>query len=162
MAAILLRNTGRYAIVDDADFERLNQWGWAESPSGYVWRSVTVGPNKQGKVRMHRLVASTPTGLFTDHVNGDKLDNRRENLRVCTTAENGRNRGANRKSSSRYKGVSLRRSTGMWRASICLNGRSRHIGSFPSQEEAARAYNSAAAKHYGEFARQNVISALAA
>lgn len=127
------------ALVDDADFARLSAYSWWVSGSGYA---------KRTGVWMHRDVLSTP--LQVDHINGNKLDNRRENLREATRSQNQAHRGAQKNSKSGVKGVSQRGSK--WRAFIQVKGRTLWLGSFGTKEEAADAYRVAALRHYGEFA----------
>ncbi len=139
---------GKSATVDDCDYERLLENTW------YVSKGYAVGCQKrEGKwvrIAMHRLVAGTPDGMETDHINGNKLDNRRENLRICTHAENLRNRMPIK---GGIKGVN--RNWNKFRARIRVNGVSIHLGNYPSEYEAAMAYDTAAIKYHGEFAATN-------
>ncbi|MHC4566413.1 MAG: 5'-3' exonuclease H3TH domain-containing protein, partial [Planctomycetota bacterium] len=106
---------------------------------------------------MYRQVIKVPDHLFVDHINRNRLDNRKANLRPATAAQNGQNRVKYRKGkySSKYKGVSRRRSRMPWRATIRVNGRPKHLGSFTSEVRAAKAYDRAAKKYHGEFAVLN-------
>jgi hypothetical protein len=108
----------------------------------------------------HRVAMAICLGTwdfgFVDHINGDKTDNRRENLRLCTNAQNLRN-GKSRGGASKYKGVSFHKQNKNWVASIMVDGMAKHIGSFAREEDAARAYNDAAMMLHGDFARLNVI-----
>jgi hypothetical protein len=84
---------GKTAIVDDEDFDRLSQYKWQFAVIGYARRTVYVkGKKGRQTLYMHRDILATPSDMFTDHINGNRLDNRKENLRVCTQAENNRNR----------------------------------------------------------------------
>ena len=103
------------------------------------------------RVRLHRLIMNTAS--IVDHINGITLDNRRENLRVATHAENMQNRKLHTNNTSGYKGVESSR--GLWRATIYADNIRIHLGSFVTKEEAALAYNKAALKYHGEFARLN-------
>jgi hypothetical protein len=149
------KGQGLSALVDDSHFAALNKHKWhCESSGGYAVRHV----REEGKVRrisMHRLLMGEPAGMEVDHRNGDRLDNRLNNLRICTKAENRRNRIATAKSG--YKGVSLEK--GRWRASIRVGGKTLHLGSFPSAKEAAAAYNQAALREFGDFAWLNTLQA---
>ncbi len=98
-----------------------------------------------------------PDGKQVDHINGNPLDNRRENLRICENAENNRNKGLTKASTSGYKGVSLYKRSGTWRAYIVTNYKQKHLGTFDNPIDAAKAYNVAAIKFHGEFARLNDI-----
>src|SRR3990167_6055992 len=95
------RNPNVFTLVSDEDFEFLNQWKWRISSTGYV----ISGLSGTGNVFMHRIVNDTPIGFDTDHINRDKLDNRRENLRIATKMLNGRNRGENKNNTSGYRGI---------------------------------------------------------
>lgn len=141
------RNVVAQAIVDDCDFEWLNQYRWHLN-KGYVART---GPKKR-TIRMHREVMQTPVGLLTDHINGNLLDNRRTNLRVCSPADNQHNSRKPRSNTSGFKGVYRGRNGNRWHARIGVNGETIHIGTFDSPEAAHAAYCAAADKHHGEFA----------
>lgn len=118
----------------------------------------------RGNRYMHRLIAGTPPGLETDHINGDGLDNRRENLRVATASQNSANmwkpsRPEGAAHSSQYKGVSWDRSRQKWQAKITVGQRCRNLGRYQSEAEAALAYNRAAVEAWGEYARINQVGA---
>ena len=145
---------GKSVLVDDEDFEKLNQHKWYYH-QGYAFRKA--GPRIfQVSIFMHREIMQTPDGMETDHINGDSLDNRRENLRICTHAENLRNRKMNSGNKSGYKGVYWFSQRGKWRAAITLNGKNVHLGLFTDPADAAKAYDKAAQEHFGEFARTNL------
>jgi hypothetical protein len=147
---------GKVAIVADADFEMLSQWKWFCNSGGYAARTLTRRPHKW-QIRMHRVILGiTDPSIDCDHRNGDKLDNRRENLRACTRAENMRNKAKMAIAcASPFKGVCWHKATNRWIASIKRNGESFHLGLFRVEEEAARAYDAAAKELFGEFARLN-------
>jgi hypothetical protein len=138
---------GRVALVDDEDFELLEQHSWYfNTGRGYVCSSIG------GKTTyIHRLIMHPELGLHVDHINGDKLDNRRCNLRLCTHAENMRNRVKWR--GRKFKGVSRFRHK--WRAVIGANNITKHLGVFDTEEDAATAYDSAAIQLHGVFAKLN-------
>jgi len=146
---------GKFALVDDDDFERLNRHKWyASCPK---WTSYAARRDSNRKVvRMHRIIMNTPPGLFTDHINGNGLDNRKCNLRVCTLSQNNRHRrkGAG-PTSSRFKGVSIRRPTNNWQAAICFNSKDINLGYFEDEIEAAKAYDAKARELFGEYALTN-------
>lgn len=158
---------GGRAIVDDEDFERINHLKWYLSDRGYALhktRTIYYKPRKSGEIiparkgkitRMHRFILNTPEGMVTDHINGDKLDNRKENLRYCTQGQNLRNQRRTR-SKSVYKGVK-ETLQGSFQARIQINKKQIYLGNFKTPIEAARAYNDAAIEHHGEFAYLNKI-----
>jgi hypothetical protein len=143
---------GQVAIVDAADFAWLNRYKWrAFGKSGGFYAVCRIG---QKMVFMHRLIKNPPPGKVVDHANGNRQDNRRCNLRNCTAGENARNNRKGR-GASRFKGVSYNRRLGKWGARICREGRTRHLGWFDNEIDAAEAYDRAARKYFGEFARLN-------
>lgn len=142
-------------MVDDADFDWLNQWKWHASKRKRKGREVFYACRVDGQcIYMHRQIMGSPPGLQVDHRDGEGLNNQRYNLRRSTHAQNLSNSRKRAGCSSRFKGVYSRRS-GKWLAQIRFGGRSRHLGIFEKEEEAARAYNKAAATAFGEFARLN-------
>lgn len=151
---------GRFALIDEADFGLVCAFTWRiNSGFGYA---VTRRPRCRAtgeKVYMHRLIVGARPHEHIDHANGDTLDNRRSNLRVCTQSQNLCNRGRTRANRSGFKGVRCKTDRGRrsspWQANIRLDGRQTHLGYFATAEDAARAYDTAALKHYGEFARLN-------
>ncbi len=147
---------GKIALVDDEDFEWLMQWKWFYH-DGYAATNSGKWPNRKG-AKMHRLIMNTPSGMETDHINCDKLDNRRSNLRICDGTQNQANTNLRNLNTSGYKGVSRhnnRGKPGKWRAQIAIRGKKIHIGLFENLEDAARAYDETAIKYYGEFAKTN-------
>lgn len=147
---------GKHALVDDKDFERLSQFKWHLRHNGYAARNKSrkVGG---GTIFMHRIVLGAPKGMESDHINGDKLDNRRKNLRICTSSQNKANRNKQSNNSSGFKGVRFNVERGKWCAFIGFKGRSFNLGRFKYRKEAIVAYNKAAKKHFGEFALLNNI-----
>ena len=128
---------------------------------GYAVRWVHVGLKKK-LVTMHRIIAATPLGYQTDHIDGNKLDNRKSNLRFATTQENQRNRGSlsghKRVSTSIYKGVSQCKKTLGWRVRITNStSKSIYLGKFPpdQEKEAALKYDSVVEKYHGKYGRKN-------
>ena len=119
-------------------------------------------PNQKG-LYMHHLIAGTPPkGMTIDHINGNSLDNRKENLRVATQQQQRMNSAKRVDGASRYKGVIIRNVTGRCKKTrICAQikalGRSIYLGDFETEEEAAEAYNKAAVQYFGEFARVNSL-----
>ena len=149
---------GNFAIVDDEDFETLNAVRWHRSSAGYAIREIWYGRTREypkGTLSMHRVILGTKPGEFVDHINHDRLDNRRSNLRICTRQQNSRNMSRHKKNSSQYKGVSRFRDKNKWDAHIRLNDAQYHLGRFSNEADAAKAYDAAAKEHFGEYACLN-------
>lgn len=149
-----------FTMVDDNDYNELSKHKWyPEKRKGifYVRRtapSVTKDPKKRIKIYMHRQILGTPDGLSTDHRDCNGLNNQRSNLRTCTQAQNTRNQRKTR-GSSEYKGVCWDKRLKKWRADIRLNKTQMYLGLFLCPIEAAKAYDEAANKYHGDFARLN-------
>lgn len=154
---------GKYALVDDEDFEWLNQWKWFADKVGNIWYASRGLYNKElhkhtKMLRMHRLIMKDPKGKLIDHLNGNGLNNQKKNLRVCGKSDNAKNCKVNRlNNTSGYKGVSLYKGGPLWHACIRLNYKSIHLGQFIKKDDAALAYNKAAKKIFGKFAKLNRI-----
>jgi hypothetical protein len=159
MAKIPL-NKGLVAEVSDEDFDRLSAHKWylaGCAPRMYAQTDVPVGEGRRARVRMHRMILGAPDGMDVDHINGDPLDNRRENLRLASRSQNIANAKGHADAASRFKGVSWHRRNCAWEARICVRGVKRRIGTFKDEIEAARAYDRAAQAAFGEFARVNGV-----
>lgn len=150
---------GMNAIVDDEDYEFLMQWNWyaMQAGRGAYKKYYAARGSRKKNLRMHQALCPAPEGMETDHINGNSLDNRRCNLRICTHRQNIWNRKAVRGSASRYKGVDWYAASGNWRAYIKLDGKQKHLGCYKSEDDAARAYNKAALQYHGEFAHLNPV-----
>lgn len=147
---------GKVALVDVADLLIVARYSWhAQNKKGYWYaRRVSTIDGLRYRESMHRRIMEPGPGLVVDHINGDGLDNRRANLRLCTHQQNCSNNSILTTSGrSKYRGV--RPSFSKWEAVIKVDGRSRRIGSFFSPEDAARAYDAAARDAFGEFATLN-------
>jgi hypothetical protein len=148
---------GYVALVDDDDFEWLSQYRWHASDKGagyfYAARIITKDDGKRTLEYMHRAIKQNPKGFFVDHKDGNTFNNQKSNLRVCTRAENIRNEGKQKHNTSGYCGV--RPSGSKFVAHITVNNKNIYIGTCDTKEEAARAYDAAALKYHGEFARLN-------
>jgi hypothetical protein len=146
---------GVHALVDANDLPLVEPFGWSLDPTRRYAVAYLDALDRARCVRMHRLIMQARPDQVVDHINGNGLDNRRANLRLCTQAENTRNRrkGAG---TSRYKGVSLAKGrTKPWRAQIRHGEKVRCLGYFGDEAEAARAYDAAARATFGAFARMN-------
>ena len=147
---------GKVAIVDDEDYDYLNQWKWHAHKSRnnfYAERSNS----KQSHIKMHRLIAKPTKGMVVDHIDGNALNNQKINLRICTSMQNSINRKLNVNNKTGYKGVNYIQTLNKYRAYINTNRIRKHLGCFINPKDAARAYNAAALKYHGEFAHINKI-----
>jgi hypothetical protein len=145
------------AIVDDEDFDRVNQWKWQAIPNRDKWyakRSFNKNGIRVG-VRLHRFIINAPCGMDVDHINGNTLDCRKTNLRICNNSQNAQNRGKTKFNTSGYKGVSYKKKNHRWYSQIMLNKHNYHLGYFDSPEDAAIAYDKKAVELFGEFANIN-------
>ena len=150
---------GQVALVDDEDFDMLNQFKWCAQKDGnnfYAIRGIRVGRRTQ-TIHMHRLIMGSPIGLEIDHKDGNGLNNQRNNLRVCTRSQNQMNKRKKEGASSIYKGVSFHKREDKWRAVIMINGRAINLGDFASEIEAAKAYDAKAIALFCEFANLNNV-----
>lgn len=157
---------GKVTVVDDKDFEWLSQWKWCahlhpQSGKYYVVRSKTT-KGKKKTVRMSReILEITETNIYVDHINGDTLDNRRDNLRSATNTQNQWNSGLSTSNTKGLKGISYsptRTSFKKWQAKIRFGGKRLHIGYFETPEEAASAYLRKARELHGEFFRDPYVN----
>ncbi len=159
---------GMYAFVDDADYGLVKDYKWRSHKEGgakisyYSAVANTCVDGKRGSLRMSRLIMglNKDDRLEVDHINGNPLDNRRINLRLATHAENCRNRGASKNSSSKYKGVSWDKSVNKWIVQICINGKNINIGRSRNETFAASMYDEKARELHGEFAQTNFSESL--
>jgi len=155
---------GKVALVDDGDFEIVNKYNWFFSPTGtgYAHHTVYMGYKKSPTaIQMHRLIMAPPEGMFVDHINHDTLDNRRQNLRLCTRTENLRNqKGYKRRVNLELEGIKGVGKTkwGGYVATIYRDGKNRSLGTYKTIPEAAEAYNKAAREHHGAFAVLNEVT----
>lgn len=131
-----------WALVDLEDAEWLSRWSWHLDPSGYAARHFYTGdrkvPGSRHKVYMHRQILGLKPHdpRYGDHINGNRLDNRRANLRIVTPLESAQNTSG-RKRTSKFRGVSYRADRCKWRATHQVNGKRYFIGHFDTEEEAA-------------------------
>lgn len=146
---------GKFAIVDKEDYDELIKNSWFVNGG----RTNTYASRASGKdaVMMHRQIMGIhkSDNRQVDHINHDGLDNRKENLRVCTRSENLRNKRLYKGSKSRYIGVDYKKDRGRWRARLTVGGRVIEGGTFKTEEEAGRKRDAMAIEHHGNFANLN-------
>jgi len=164
---VLIPCTGGKSIIvdeDDAEFVLQHKWQVRQNPGRgrkwYVWRTMkgAVTASRATTIYLHRVLLNAPKGKQVDHINGNTLDNRRANLRLCTASQNHANnpkprQGTRKTITSQYKGVVFWKNG--WQAQTSHKGKFIHIGRFATEEDAARAYDAKAIELWGDFARLN-------
>lgn len=144
---------GLFATVDASDFLQLSKWKWYANNIGhktYACRTVKKGGRQT--LYMHKEIIGTPVGLVTDHINGNGLDNRRSNLRVCSRRENLLNRGEQTNNSSGISGVSFEKKSQKWESYLHHYGKKISLGRYSEKEEAVKARTEGIKKWYNDFA----------
>ena len=154
---------GKFAQVDDKDFEELSKYKWhafkVTANLFYARRNQKInGKQRQSGILMHRQILNICNRMFVDHINGNGLDNTRNNIRLCNATQNNRNARAYKTASSKYKGVSKSKNRKKYKGTITFRGKCIHLGYFIEEINAAIAYNIAAVKYFGEFACLNIIT----
>jgi len=144
---------GKFAIVDAEDYPRLARYKWSASRSRHNLYACRCAGGK--KISMHRVVANAPNGLLVDHIDGDTLNNRKANLRLCSITQNNRNRRPNRRATSKYKGVTWSKCCRKWFARIRPNRKVIYLGLFTDEIEAAVAYDRKAEVLFKDYAYLN-------
>ena len=139
-------------MVDDEDFETLNQFYWQANSQFAVFRQT-----ENGTVQIHRLIMNAPNDMEVDHIDGNRLNNQKSNLRLATSSQNKCNRGPRKDNTSGYKGVSWHKQLSKWTARIKSGKKYKHLGLFIKKVDAALAYNQAAQEIQKEFAFINKI-----
>jgi hypothetical protein len=142
MAKEIQLTQGKVALVDDEDYDYLNQWKWYVCNKRfkfYAVRNITISNNKQTIISMHRVIMKPDKDMLIDHLDGNTFNNQKKNLRICTHSENMRNSKIPINNTIRF------------------NNKKNYLGSFNDPVDAARAYNAAALKYHGEFAHLNKI-----
>jgi hypothetical protein len=143
---------GQVALIDDEDYPYLAKYSWKTHKDHNIYYARGIINGK--RVLMHRIITQAQRGIHIDHINGNGLDNRKNNLRVASGAENQRNQHTTR-GKSKYKGVCWNKNSSKWQAKISFNNKDIHIGYFKEEEDAANAYDKRAIELFGEFACPN-------
>jgi len=158
-------NQGNIFLVSREDVDLVANQLWYKTKNGYMVRTVKAGGCKKKMIYLHKVIAervygNIPPAYQVDHIDGDKLDNRRQNLRLATVSENGFNRGANKNNTSGYKGVTWHKVAEKWSSKIEINFVTKNLGLFDDPIVAAQVYDVAAKMYHGKFARLNFSNPL--
>jgi len=139
---------GGFTTIDNKDLDRVSTHRWSINKTlGYV-----INTDRGERFYLHRFIMDNPKGMVVDHINHDKLDNRRSNLRICTIRENVLNAKTSKNSTTGKSGVSYRKDRNKYRAYIGVNRKQISLGNFISVEEANMARKIAEIKYFGEYA----------
>lgn len=145
---------GHLVVVDDEDFDYLSKFTWHYSTGYAARRSHKSEGGKSRILLMHRQILGEPV-THVDHINGNRLDNRRSNIRLATAQDNMRNKSKSKNTSSQYKGVSYNKNARKWQSYIMVDYKRIHLGLHEREEDAATTYNLSAHMRFGEFAKLN-------
>lgn len=140
----------KFTIVDNEDYENLSMFKWYAIKR----RDCFYAARKHCTILMHRVILNLGKRKMVDHKNGNGLDNRKTNLRICNYSQNSSNQKKQKNTSLKFKGIRKERGS-RFSAQIMIKGRFIHIGSFTNQIDAARAYDKAAEKYFGSYAKTN-------
>ena len=146
-------------IVDNSDYKSLCKNKWSVRPghkTNYAYKTIKINV-KRSTITMHQIIMSSKPGEQIDHINGNGLDNRRKNLRICTASQNRMNRGLQINNQSGAKGVDWMPKRNKWRARIQVGGKQIHLGVFKNKIDAIKKYNSVVVKIHKEFAVKNKL-----
>ena len=150
---------GKFAIVDDEDYEKIAKNKWYAIQDNYTFYAVRSirKKKKRKKIRMHRIIMNAPQGQQVDHINGNGLKNIKSNLRFATNSQQRQNSTRHRNASSKFKGVSFDNNKKLWYSRTCIDYKRIYIGYFKDETEAAIAYDKKAIELFGKFARLNIL-----
>ena len=147
-----LINNKYEVLIDDEDKDRVMEYNWCLAGHGYV----RCTSRKLNNIKLHRFIMNPPIGVEVDHINHDRLDNRKSELRLCTHQQNSFNERLSKNNTSGFKGVSWRKDTNNWVAYIHYNRRKLHLGNFKVKQEAVKARLDKEQELFGEFGGINV------
>ena len=138
------------AKIDIDDIDKVKEYRWGLYNRGYV-----ICTNKSNKTSLHRFIMNCPKDKVVDHINHDKLDNRKCNLRICTQQQNTINKCKSKVNTSGHTGVSWHKKGNKWQVHICVNNKQMHLGVYDDLEEAIKVRKEAEMKYFGEYKRQD-------
>ena len=157
MKEIYSASKGEVILVDDEDYNWLNKHKWYNNGVGYMSTYIKIN-NQRKRKYIHRLIMNEPDNMNIDHIDGNGLNNQKSNLRIVTVSQNQMNRRKGKKSSSsKFKGVYFHKGDKQWISRIHINGKTKYLGHFKIEKEAAMAYNKAAIELFGEYAHLNEV-----
>lgn len=156
----ILLTQNKFTLIDDEDFELIDKYKWHVRKHRCVFYAQHCYRDKENKrtksIQMHRLIMGIDDpNIQIDHINGNGLDNRKCNLRICNNSQNHMNRKKQKNCSSKYKGVSWHKLKNKWSSYIKIRGKLKYLGDFIDEKEAAKKYDIMAIKFFGEFAQLN-------
>jgi len=158
MAKLVMLTQGQFAIVDDEDYDRVAQFKWYAHKTKDKYYAARRKRNYKGSRHtefLHHFIMQPSPNQQVDHIDGDRLNCTRANMRFSTQAQNVMNTAKRNDNTSGYKGVSWSKRHQKWCASITAQGRHIYLGLFIDPADAARAYDAAACEYFGEYARTN-------
>jgi hypothetical protein len=146
----------KFALVDDDMFDELSKFNWCYYTAGYAARGVKLN-SKSKTIYMHRQIMKAKINEVVDHIDGNTLNNCRQNLRICRKIDNRRNMKTPITNTSGHKGVTWYKPSKKWKAQISVDNKCINLGHFSNKLDAAIKYNNAAEKYHGRFARLNLL-----
>lgn len=129
-------------LIDLDDVDKVREYKWSMNDNGYIWN---------GKIYLHRFIMNPPDGMVIDHINHDRLDNRKENIRICTIRQNNMNKSFMSNNTSGVIGVNWNKRAKKWKSRINVNGNEIHLGYFDTKEDAIQARINAEIEYFGEY-----------
>ncbi len=147
--------------IDDDDFNKVNIYRWKRNKglkTDYAAKTIYLGDGKWKTILMHRFILGIKDrNILVDHIDGDGLNNKKENLRICTRSQNSANRTSKKNGTSKYLGVCAIKRESIWQAHVRKDKKIYYLGRFLNEADAAIAYNKKATELHGEFARLNIL-----
>ena len=149
---------GKFALIDNEDYERVSKYKWCINSNGYAVTNYRDSNGEKKAMKMHRFILNLSKGdSFVDHIDTIRINNQKHNLRLASSGQNQHNQKAYKNNKTGFKGVNLHKASGLYRATIKYNCAIINLGYFKCKKEAATAYNKAALHYHGEFARLNDV-----